>query len=81
MFDAKKIDELASKFSDAIPPGAKAFQADIQEQFKQVLQSAISKLDLVTREEFDTQTKVLSKTRQKIDDLEKTVAALEEKIR
>lgn len=79
MLDAKKIDELASKLSDAIPPGAKAFQEDLHAQFKQILQSMIAKMDLVTREEFDVQTKVLARTRQKIEDLEKVVAALEEK--
>ncbi|WP_444996453.1 ubiquinone biosynthesis accessory factor UbiK [Aliikangiella sp. IMCC44359] len=81
MIDAKKIDEIASKLSEAIPPGAKAFQQDIHAQFKQILQTMIAKMDLVTREEFDAQTKVLARTRQKIEDLEKIVAALEEKHR
>ncbi len=81
MLDPKIIDELASKFSNAIPPGAKAFQEDLHAQFKQVLQSMISKMDLVTREEFDVQTKVLARTRQKIDELEKVIAAIEEKQR
>ena len=79
MIDAKKIDEIASKLNDAIPPGAKAFQEDMHNQFKQILQSMLIKMDLVTREEFDAQSKVLARTRQKIEDLEKVVAALEEK--
>ena len=77
MLDASKIDEIAQKLSEAIPPGAKAFQEDIHEQFKQILQTMIAKMDLVTREEFDAQTKVLARTRQKIEDLEKIVAELE----
>lgn len=81
MLDAKIIDELASKLNDAIPPGAKAFQEDMHAQFKQILQSMIAKMDLVTREEFDVQAKVLARTRQKIEDLEKAVAALEDKLR
>lgn len=81
MFDPKLIDDLANKFSNAIPPGAKAFQEDIHAQFKQVLQSMVNKMDLVTREEFDVQTKVLARTRQKIEELEKVVAAIEEKQR
>lgn len=78
MIDAKTIDEIASKLNDAIPPGAKAFQEEMQQQFKQVLQSILGKMDLVTREEFDAQTKVLARTREKIEALEKIVAQLED---
>lgn len=77
MIDAKKIDELASKLNDAIPPGAKAFQQDMHAQFKQILQSMLAKMDLVTREEFDVQMKVLARTRDKVDRLEEIVARLE----
>lgn len=79
MIDAKTIDELANKLNDAIPPGAKAFQQDLHSQFKQILQTMLSKMDLVTREEFDAQTKVLARTRQKLEDLEKIVSELESK--
>lgn len=81
MFDPKVIEELATKLSSAIPPGAKAFQEDLHGQFKQVLQSILGKMDLVTREEFDVQTKVLARTRQKIEELEKLVAAIEDRQR
>jgi len=77
MLDAKKIEEFAEKFSQSIPSGAKAFKEDIESSFKQVLQSAIAKMDLVTREEFDVQKKVLAKTREKIESLEKAIAKLE----
>jgi len=79
MIDASKLDEIAQKLSEALPPGAKAFQEDVHQQFKQILQSMISKMDLVTREEFDAQTKVLARTRDKIEALEKIVAEMEEK--
>jgi ubiquinone biosynthesis accessory factor UbiK len=78
MIDPQKLDDLATKLSDAIPPGAKSFQQDLHSQFKQILQSMLVKMDLVTREEFDAQTKVLARTRQKIDALEKIVAEIEE---
>ncbi len=77
MLDAKKIEEFAEKFSQSIPPGAKAFKEDMENSFKQVLQSAIGKMDLVTREEFDVQKKVLARTREKIEALEKIIAELE----
>lgn len=79
MIDPNKLEEIASKFSQSIPPGAKAFQQDIEKNFKQVLQSMVSKLDLVTREEFDVQQKVLARTREKIEALEKIVIELEAK--
>jgi len=77
MLDAKKIEEFAEKFSQSVPPGAKAFKDDMEKSFKQFLQAAIAKMDLVTREEFDVQKKVLSKTREKIEALEKVIADLE----
>ncbi|MCF6194709.1 MAG: accessory factor UbiK family protein [Kangiellaceae bacterium] len=77
MLDAKKIEEFAEKFSQSIPPGARAFKEDMEKSFKQVLQSAIAKMDLVTREEFDVQKKVLAKTREKIGALEKILTELD----
>ena len=81
MLDPKKIEEFADKFSQSIPNGAKAFQKDIEKSFKDVLQSVIAKMDLVTREEFDVQQKVLMRTREKIEKLELLVAELEKKSR
>lgn len=81
MLDSKKIDDLANKLSDVLPPGAKALQQDLHGQFKQILQSVIAKMELVTREEFDVQTKVLARTRLKIEALEKKVAEMEDKLR
>jgi BMFP domain-containing protein YqiC len=42
-----------------------------------VLQNTLAKLDLVTREEFDVQTRVLARTREKLEALEKAIAELE----
>jgi len=77
MLSSKIIEDLAEKFTQGIPPGAKAFQKDIESNFKQAMQSVISRLDLVTREEFDVQTKVLARTREKIEQLEKTLEAMQ----
>lgn len=77
MLDPKKIEEFAEKFSQSIPPGAKAFKDDMEKSFKQVMQSALAKMDLVTREEFDVQKNVLLKTREKIEALEVLVSELE----
>ena len=52
-------------------------QQDVEKNVHTMLQSALSKLDLVTREEFDVQSRVLLRTREKLDKLEKIIATLE----
>jgi hypothetical protein len=54
-------------------------QEDVQKNIHTLLQGALSRLDLVTREEFDTQSQVLARTREKLEQLEKTVSGMEEK--
>ncbi|WP_205342595.1 accessory factor UbiK family protein [Denitrificimonas caeni] len=56
-------------------------RAEVEAQLKALLQSAFSKLDLVSREEFDSQMVVLARTRARLEALESTVAALEEQLR
>lgn len=80
MFDPKAIDDIASKLSAAVPPGLNQFKEDMEKNFHAVLQTALGKLDLVTREEFEVQKAVLSKTRTKLEALEKRVQELEQKI-
>ncbi|MFD2167424.1 accessory factor UbiK family protein [Thalassotalea euphylliae] len=80
MINAKKIEEIAKQVTDAIPPGVKAVANDFEEKTKTVLQRKLSQLDVVTREEFDVQTQVLIKTREKLASLEKAVAELEAKL-
>lgn len=76
MIDSKTIDDLANKLSDLVPDGIKNAGDDLGKQFKQALQSGLAKMDLVTREEFDAQTKVLERTREKLEILEKKVTEL-----
>ncbi|HLB57587.1 MAG TPA: accessory factor UbiK family protein [Gammaproteobacteria bacterium] len=71
------LNELAEKLCKALPSNMQAMKKDVEKNFHAVLQSAFSKLDLVTREEFDTQTKVLTRSRKKIEALEEKVDALE----
>ncbi|RTL11247.1 MAG: accessory factor UbiK family protein [Neisseriaceae bacterium] len=52
---------------------------DIENNFKAILHASLEKLDLVTREEFETQQKVLINTRNKLDELEQIIKALEQK--
>ena len=65
----ESIEELARKLADAVPEGLKSMREDLEQNFRSVLQSGLSKLDLVTREEFEVQEAVLAKTREKLDAL------------
>ncbi len=78
MFDTKSIDDIANRLANAIPPGLSSIKEDMEKNFHAILQSALGKLDLVTREEFEVQKAVLAKTRSKLEDLEKRVADIEQ---
>lgn len=75
--DPKIFDDLARKLADAVPPGLRELKADLEKNFRTVLQSALGKLDLVTREEFDVQAGVLLRTREKLEELSQRLAELE----
>ena len=72
-----RIDEIARRLLDSVPPAFRSMQQDLETNFRAVLRSSLGKLDVVTREEFDTQVKVLERTRSKLEALEAKVQALE----
>ena len=76
-FDPRSLDELARKLADAVPPGLTALKNDLEQNFKAVLQGGLAKLDLVTRQEFDIQAGVLRRSRERLEELERRLAALE----
>lgn len=80
MFDPKAIDEIANRLAGAIPPGFNNLKEDLEKTFRAILQGALGKLDLVTREEFEVQKAVLAKTRSKLEVLEQKVADWEARI-
>lgn len=74
------VSELAKKLAAAVPDASSSLgtmRDDLERNFRALLDSAFERMDLVTREEFDIQRKVLERTRQKLTALEATVAALE----
>ena len=77
MLDTKFIDDLARQISGSLPAGLREMQQDVEKNIHSLLQASLGKLDLVTREEFDVQRKVLARTREKLEQLEQTLAALE----
>ena len=71
------VESLASKLAEAVPEGLRSMREDLESNFRAVLRSSLSKLDLVTREEFEVQEAVLAKTRDKLEALEARLKELE----
>jgi BMFP domain-containing protein YqiC len=80
MLDPKFIDDITRRLTQAMPASARALQDDLEKNLRAAMQSVFARMDLVTREEFDVQTRVLARSRDKIEALEKQVAALEEQL-
>jgi BMFP domain-containing protein YqiC len=72
-----KIDEIVRRLVQSVPPGVRAVQQDLENNFRAVLRSSLTKLDLVSRDEFDAQMRVLERTRARLEELERKVAAME----
>ena len=71
------IDTLLQKLPSGLNiEGFSSLSSDLQNSLKAHLENTLSKLNLVTREEFDVQTQVLARTRQKLDHMEKILAKL-----
>jgi BMFP domain-containing protein YqiC len=78
--DSNGLDDLARRLADSVPESVRAFGRDLEGNFKAILQSQLSKLDLVTRQEFDVQAAILDRTRAKLTELEARLKDLEAKV-
>lgn len=78
MIDPKKLEDIAKQITDNIPSGVKTMAEGLEGKVKQILQSQLSKLDFVSREEFDVQTQVLVRTREKLTALEERLDKIEQ---
>lgn len=72
-----RIEEIARRLFESLPPTLRSMQQDLETNFRAVLRANLARLDLVTRDEFDAQARVLERTRAKLEALEAQVAALE----
>ncbi len=80
MINTSTIESLAEKITRSLPSGGKAFAEDLRKNLRLGLSSALDRMDLVTREEFEIQSELLARTRTRLEQLEKQVAELESKI-
>ncbi|HEY2817630.1 MAG TPA: accessory factor UbiK family protein [Casimicrobiaceae bacterium] len=77
MLNSKTLDDWAARIGKAIENSP---AKDIEKNVKAMLQSGLTRLDVVPRSEFDTQAQVLLKTREKLEALETRVAELEARL-
>ena len=73
----ESLEQLTRRISALIPGDVKHMQDDIENNIRSLLQSTLTKMNLVTREEFDVQSAVLQRTREKLEQLEQQVAQLQ----
>jgi BMFP domain-containing protein YqiC len=78
--DSTSLDDLARRLADAVPESARSFGRDLEGNFKAVLQAQLSKLDLVSRQEFDVQAALLARTQAMLTALEARLKELETKL-
>lgn len=76
MIDSRKIEELLERLSRVIPV-AEQLSEDLRKNFRTVLNSSLARMNLMTREEFDVQSRVLARTRARLEAMEKDLARIE----
>jgi len=81
MINPALIAKIGQQIASLMPEQAKATQQEVERSMHAILQGAFAKLDLVTRDEFDAQTAVLHRTREKVEQLEGLLAQLEQQIK
>lgn len=79
MTDPKKpaVEEMIEKVLSALPTDMRQIKTDFEEHLRQALHSAFSRMDLVTREEFDVQAALLARTRERLEQMIERLEELE----
>ena len=80
MIDPKTLDGLVARIAEGLPAGLGQVQKDLRKNLHASVSAALARMDLVSREEFDVQSAVLARTREKLTALEAKVAELEQAI-
>ena len=75
----QKLDALSRQINDLLPKDFTLLKDDLKEQIRALIHDSFRNMDLVTREEFEIQNRVLIRTREKLEALEKVVAQFEQK--
>jgi hypothetical protein len=73
----QKLDEIVRQFLQSLPEDLRKYRDELEHNARAALRAALARTDLVTREEFDVQAALLSRTRALVDELERKVRELE----
>ena len=77
MTQPRSLDDLVRRIFAVLPQGVSQINDEVRKNLKEVLSASLSRMDLVSREEFEVQSAVLARTREKLERLEAQVAAME----
>jgi hypothetical protein len=75
------VDDLAKRLFEGLPESMRTLQHDLENNFRAILQSGLARLELTTRTEFELQSRVLERTRARLEQLELRVATLEQRLK
>ncbi len=74
------LDDLARQLAQSLPQNLRALGDDLERNFRSLLHTGLERMDLVTREEFNVQSAVLERTREKLETLDARLAELEREL-
>lgn len=74
------VNRVSEQLSHVLPPGVRQLRGDIEENIKAVLREALARMELVTREEFDVQAALLTRTRSRLEAVEREMKSLEHRV-
>ena len=80
MTNKHNFDDFVHRILASLPPDVMQAKKDLEKNIRSALQASFSKMDLVTREEYDIQVALLQRTREKLVELEKLVTELEKRL-
>jgi BMFP domain-containing protein YqiC len=81
MLDNQTLNRLSDKINQLLPPGLQQVKSDFDAKLKSLLQQQLSEFEFVSREEFDIQSRVLQRTRAKLEALEEKLDQLEKTLK
>ncbi len=81
MIDNQTINQISEKIEELLPPGLKQVKSDFDARLKSLLQQQLPNHEVVSREEFDIQARVLARTREKLEAIESRLKELEKTLK
>lgn len=80
MSERNKVEELAARLAQVLPPGFKGLRTELEDNFRAILRANLERFDLVSRERFDAQAELLARTQAQLEALEQRLQQLESKL-